>query len=282
MIIKYLGSKRLLVGVLGRHRRGGRGAHRARPVHRHDPGRPGAQVTRAARHRHRPRHLQRGPRRLLRRHRRRDGRRRRRSRRARRCSRRCPGSGYVTETFCDQARYFQPHNGARIDAIRDAIERDHRRRARWPDPAHRLLDAADRVDSTTGVQMAYLKRWAPRSYNDLDAAAARAAPRARARPCAATRSSVVDALDGRPGLPRPALQPAPLLRQLPRLGDPGPLGRAGALRRRLQARRLRARGDQERLQPQARDAAPRCGWSRASAPRWSSSRSTTSAGSRPD
>jgi adenine-specific DNA-methyltransferase len=27
--------------------------------------------------------------------------------------------------------------------------------------------AADKVDSTTGVQMAYLKKWAPRSYNDL-------------------------------------------------------------------------------------------------------------------
>ena len=30
-----------------------------------------------------------------------------------------------------------------------------------------LMLAADRVDSTTGVQMAYLKRWAPRAYNDL-------------------------------------------------------------------------------------------------------------------
>jgi adenine-specific DNA-methyltransferase len=28
--------------------------------------------------------------------------------------------------------------------------------------------AADRVDSTTGVQMAYLKQWAPRSHKDLE------------------------------------------------------------------------------------------------------------------
>ena len=28
--------------------------------------------------------------------------------------------------------------------------------------------AADRVDSTTGVQMAYLKQWAPRAHNDLE------------------------------------------------------------------------------------------------------------------
>src|SRR6185312_4191429 len=28
--------------------------------------------------------------------------------------------------------------------------------------------AADRVDSTTGLQMAYLKKWAPRAHNDLE------------------------------------------------------------------------------------------------------------------
>jgi adenine-specific DNA-methyltransferase len=30
-----------------------------------------------------------------------------------------------------------------------------------------LMEAADRVDSTTGLQMAYLKQWAPRAHNDL-------------------------------------------------------------------------------------------------------------------
>ena len=30
-----------------------------------------------------------------------------------------------------------------------------------------LIEAADRVDSTTGVQMAYVKQWAPRSHNPL-------------------------------------------------------------------------------------------------------------------
>jgi adenine-specific DNA-methyltransferase len=30
-----------------------------------------------------------------------------------------------------------------------------------------LLEAADRVDSTCGLQMAYVKQWAPRSYNAL-------------------------------------------------------------------------------------------------------------------
>ncbi|HEX3980110.1 MAG TPA: DNA adenine methylase, partial [Acidimicrobiales bacterium] len=37
-----------------------------------------------------------------------------------------PGrEGYVTETFCRASRYFRPENGARIDAVRDAIESDY-------------------------------------------------------------------------------------------------------------------------------------------------------------
>jgi adenine-specific DNA-methyltransferase len=80
-----------------------------------------------------------------------------------------PGEpGYVTRTFCEQSRYFQPHNGARIDAIRTTIERDHPRGPLRPLLLTALLLAADRVDSTTGLQMAYLKQWAPRSHRDLE------------------------------------------------------------------------------------------------------------------
>jgi adenine-specific DNA-methyltransferase len=82
---------------------------------------------------------------------------------------RCKGrAGYFTETFCVGARFFQPHNGERIDAIREEIER------KSLDPILRsvvltsLMEAADRVDSTCGLQMAYVKKWAPRSYNDLE------------------------------------------------------------------------------------------------------------------
>jgi adenine-specific DNA-methyltransferase len=82
-----------------------------------------------------------------------------------------PGEpGYVTETFCRQARYFQPHNGARIDAIRRVLATDLAHHPLWPVLMTALLVAADRVDSTTGVQMAYLKQWAPRSYRDLQLA----------------------------------------------------------------------------------------------------------------
>ena len=80
-----------------------------------------------------------------------------------------PGQpGYVTETFCERARFFQPHNGARIDAIRAAIARDHAGTWREPVLLTALLLAADRVDSTTGVQMAYVKQWAPRSFRPLE------------------------------------------------------------------------------------------------------------------
>src|SRR6185437_13710490 len=67
-----------------------------------------------------------------------------------------PGvDGYVTETFCRRSRYFQPFNGMRIDAIRDAIDGDFRASPLRPVLLTSLLEAADRVDSTTGVQMAY-------------------------------------------------------------------------------------------------------------------------------
>lgn len=79
-----------------------------------------------------------------------------------------PYAGYFTETFCVQSRFFQPHNGERIDAMRDAIE------AMGLEPVLKavvlvsLMEAADRVDSTTGLQMAYLKGYAARSYNALE------------------------------------------------------------------------------------------------------------------
>lgn len=87
--------------------------------------------------------------------------------------------GYFTRTFCETARFVQPCNGRRIDAIRDAIEQ------RAPEPELKavlltsLLEAVDRVDSTTGVQMAYLKRWSPRSHNPLHLRVPDVLPRAR-------------------------------------------------------------------------------------------------------
>jgi len=80
-----------------------------------------------------------------------------------------PGrAGYVTETFCEKSRFFQPFNGERIDAVRDAIEAEFAGSPLHPLLLTSLIEGADRVDSTTGVQMAYVKQWARRSYNPLE------------------------------------------------------------------------------------------------------------------
>ena len=80
-----------------------------------------------------------------------------------------PGeAGYFTRTFCEEARYLQPKNGMRVDAIRTAIECEVHEPTLRAIALTSLLEAADRVDSTTGLQMAYLKSWAPRSHRDLE------------------------------------------------------------------------------------------------------------------
>ncbi len=106
-----------------------------------------------------------------------------------------PSAGYFTEVFCEKSRYLQPKNGARVDAIREEIERKEL------DPELRaivlvsLMEAADRVDSTTGVQMAYLKQWAPRALRDLELRLPEIAPRAAAGKGGAHRMGAADAVD---------------------------------------------------------------------------------------
>jgi adenine-specific DNA-methyltransferase len=78
-----------------------------------------------------------------------------------------PKPGYFTKAFCEDARYFQAHNGARVDAIREEIARRALPLELEAVALVSLMEAADRVDSTTGVQMAYLKQWASRAHNDL-------------------------------------------------------------------------------------------------------------------
>lgn len=76
--------------------------------------------------------------------------------------------GYFTETFCVASRYFQPFNGERVDVIRDAIEADYKGTPLYPLLLTSLIEAADRVDSTTGLQMAYIKQWSTRSFNPIE------------------------------------------------------------------------------------------------------------------
>lgn len=75
--------------------------------------------------------------------------------------------GYVTEVFAERARYFHPHNAVRIDAIREGIDDLYPDGPLRPIVLTALLEAADAVDSTVGVQMAYLKQWAPRALRPL-------------------------------------------------------------------------------------------------------------------
>jgi len=106
-----------------------------------------------------------------------------------------PGkAGYFTETFCVESRFFHPKNGARVDAIRDVLEADYRDSALFPILLTSLLLGADRVDSTTGVQMAYLKKWAPRANNDLELRRPELIPGA-GRSILGDASETVDALE---------------------------------------------------------------------------------------
>jgi len=105
-----------------------------------------------------------------------------------------PGSpGYFTETFCEKSRFFQPRNGEQIDAIREAIAR------KCLDPELEavmlvsLMEAADRVDSTTGQQMAYLKAWAPRAHNSIELRVPDLLPRAASGKGEATCLDATDA-----------------------------------------------------------------------------------------
>ena len=71
----------------------------------------------------------------------------------------------TSQILCVRSRFFHPRTGH--DAIREHAELEL-------DPELEavalvsLMEGADRVDSTTGVQMAYLKEWAPRALKDLE------------------------------------------------------------------------------------------------------------------
>ena len=96
-----------------------------------------------------------------------------------------PRAGWFTETYCVAARYLHPDNGAKVEAIRNAIA------ALAPEPELEailltsLLEAADRVDSTAGLQMAYMKQWAARAMNPLMLRLPALVPRPEAGACQA-------------------------------------------------------------------------------------------------
>lgn len=101
--------------------------------------------------------------------------------------------GYVTETFCKEARFFRPENGARIDAMRQAIADARLEPQLEAILLTSLIEAADRVDSTTGVQMAYLKEWAKRAYNPIALRLPTLLPAPVHGPCRALQMDAYDA-----------------------------------------------------------------------------------------
>lgn len=86
--------------------------------------------------------------------------------------------GWITTSYCDVisdgggiVRVWKPKNGRKADAIRDKIEEWVKTQRIDRDMGLRLtallILAMDAVDSTVGVQQAYLKDWASRADNDL-------------------------------------------------------------------------------------------------------------------
>ena len=102
-----------------------------------------------------------------------------------------PQAGWFTQAFCEDARYFHPDNGARIDAMRERIETLSLEPELKAVVLVSLMEAADRVDSTAGVQMAYMKRWAPRALKPLELRLPDILPSVGA-PCRATRGDAIE------------------------------------------------------------------------------------------
>lgn len=81
---------------------------------------------------------------------------------------RLPGEpGWFTATYSEKSRYLKPENGARVDAIRERIAVLALEPELEAIALVSLIEAADRVDSTVGLQMAYLKSWAARAHQPL-------------------------------------------------------------------------------------------------------------------
>lgn len=103
------------------------------------------------------------------------------------------GADWFTRAYCLEARFFHPENGARIYAVREAISRMGLGEELEAVALTALMQAADRVDSTTGLQMAYLKEWAPRAMRRLELRVPRVLPRAGAGKGRAVRMEAAEA-----------------------------------------------------------------------------------------
>mgnify|MGYP001165108346 CR=1 FL=1 len=69
-----------------------------------------------------------------------------------------PKADWFTKIYAEDARFFQPENAARVEAMRNRIETMSLAEPLRSVVLVALMEAADRVDSTCGVQMAYVKK----------------------------------------------------------------------------------------------------------------------------
>lgn len=103
-----------------------------------------------------------------------------------------PEAGWFTRAFCEDARFFHPDNGARVDAIRDRIAAMALEPELEAIALVSLMEAADRVDSTAGLQMAYMKSWAARALKPLELRMPDVLPGVAGGLCKATRADAVE------------------------------------------------------------------------------------------
>lgn len=103
-----------------------------------------------------------------------------------------PEAGWFTKAFCEDARFFHPDNGARVDAARARIAEMALEPELEAIALVSLMEAADRVDSTAGLQMAYMKSWASRALKPLELRMPDVLPGVAGGPCRATRADAVE------------------------------------------------------------------------------------------
>ena len=101
-----------------------------------------------------------------------------------------PEAGWFTQAYCVDARYFHPENGARIEAMRERIAAMALEPELEAIALVAVMEAADRVDSTAGLQMAYMKTWARRALKPLELRMPDLSA-AVGGPCRATRGDAV-------------------------------------------------------------------------------------------
>ena len=103
-----------------------------------------------------------------------------------------PEAGWFTKAFCEDARYFTPANGAVIDAMRERIAAMALEPELEAIALVSLMEAADRVDSTAGLQMAYMKQWAARALKAMELRMPDILRGVAAGPCKATQADAVE------------------------------------------------------------------------------------------